>query len=157
MKKVAMTLLVFVILIVLSLESYIIMSINNSRIISLEPTNEEVNALTGNSDIELIGGIPDESDTIPKPKILSREKVVGYFVGTDWGDYRHLNIIDLNGNELSFFISTNINMETLLELEDNPELAKKKIELTWYKVDIYVPESGGVNELEVAMNIKILE
>lgn len=107
--------------------------------------------------IEIIGGFLDESREKNKTEVVSKYKIIGYFVNTEWGDYSHLNIKDLKGNIRGFFISEGINMVVLTRLEEDSDLSWKKIEVIWYKVNKYIPEARSSSEINVAMNIKILD
>lgn len=107
--------------------------------------------------IEIIGGFLDESREENKTEVVSKYKIIGHFVNTEWGDYSHLNIKDLKENIHGFFISAGINMEVLTRLEEDSDLSRRKIEVIWYKVNKYIPEARSSSDINVAMNIKILD
>ena len=73
-----------------------------------------------------------------------------YFLGLDWGDYEHLQVRTIEGDERWFWMTqTKVNPETLTRYQ--------KIKITWENRDQYINEAQRVINQDAVIDIKLLD
>jgi hypothetical protein len=96
----------------------------------------------------------DEKPSVAK--ILKEGEITGCFVGTEFGDYKHLTIKDINGKEYSFFVSDKLDSDLLAKFEKNPDYINKRIKLSWVRALINIRQAGGDYDTMIAIKIVVL-
>jgi len=90
-------------------------------------------------------------------KIISEGETIGFFSEIYWGDYAHFCIKDIQGKEDSFFISDALNTDSFINKFEKDKKSKGiKVKVIWHKVEIYIPEAGGNQEIIVMVGFKLL-
>lgn len=101
-----------------------------------------------------------ENEKEPKKaiaKIISEGETIGLFSEISWGDYAYFCIKDIQGKVVSFFISDALNTDSFInKFEKDKKSSGIKVKVIWHKVDIYIPEAGGNQEIVVMINYKLL-
>lgn len=87
--------------------------------------------------------------------ITAKPQVVrGKFVGIETGDYQHLMMKDLKGQERSFFIGPDKSFDPFLHKP--AQFKGRLIEVEWEKKEADIPEAGGKMTIEQATRIRLL-
>lgn len=98
----------------------------------------------------------DDADAEETPNLLVdgtlhyTDTITGYFIGTSVGDYVHVGIRTIQGDELWFWISA--------QCKTDPEMLHRnqKIEVDWENRDMYIDEADEVINLDRITDIRIL-
>jgi hypothetical protein len=73
-----------------------------------------------------------------------------YFLGLNWGDYGHIGVRTVEGDEIWFWMTrTEVDPETLTRYQ--------KIRITWENRDKYIDEAGKVINQDAVIDIKELD
>ena len=79
------------------------------------------------------------------------DSLTGYFIGTSEGDYIHVGIRTIEGEELWFWVS-------VVCMTDPDTLHRnQKIKIDWENRDVYIDEAEEVLNLDLITGIRILE
>ncbi len=98
----------------------------------------------------------EDADAEETPNILVddtlhyTDSLTGYFIGTSEGDYLHVGIRTIQGDERWFWVSG--------VCKTDPETLRRnqKIEIDWENRDVYIDEAGEVINLDRITGIRIV-
>ncbi len=93
--------------------------------------------------------ISEETDDLADGTVHYTKELDCYFMGLQWGDYEHMQVRTIEGDEIWFWMTqTQIDPETLTKYQ--------KIRITWENRDKYIDEADRVINQDAVIDIKIL-
>ncbi len=94
--------------------------------------------------------IAEEDDNLVDGTVHDTKELDFYFAGLQWGDYKHMAVRTIEGDDLWFWMTqTEVAPETLSRYQ--------KISITWENRDKYIDEAGRVINQDAVIDIKILD
>lgn len=89
------------------------------------------------------------------PTLAESKIMIGTFLDVQFGDYAHLQIKDLRGDEHSYFLASDPSLEKFVT--DTESFKGKKVRVHWHTVTRDIPEAGGPMEIEEAFKVDVLK
>lgn len=99
--------------------------------------------------LESIGPLESKQTVSQETEILIETE--GFFQNIEWGDYLHLNMIDTDGNQVSFFVLKypGYDVETLVE--------GQKIKVYWRNTDVFLEAPQAMINLDELVKLEAVE
>ncbi len=86
------------------------------------------------------------------PSSADLQTLQGTFVGVEVGDYYHLQIEDVKGQQRSFYMTEDPSFEPFIEQpESNKGLS---VQVRWHTTEKDIPEAGGMMTVDEAVSIQ---
>jgi hypothetical protein len=107
-----------------------------------EPVPEEQDDNTGD--------VTEEKNDLVDGTVHFTKELDCYYLGLNWGDYGHIGVRTIEGDEIWFWMMhTKVDPETLTRYQ--------KIRITWENRDKYIDEAGEVINQDAVVDIKVLD
>lgn len=85
------------------------------------------------------------------PAVAKPQWMEATFKGIEMGDYAHLLVETVEGEEQSFFIANDPSFQPYLDAPEEHE--GEQVRILWQRVEKVIPEAGGKMEIEEALSI----